>query len=93
MSARTIATAPSAKNIHGAPFGLIALYPKANIRPPDGTTEMFDTFEAEENLIVYRCRKCGVPMFFLDWEFMLGLGLQLMGSGFSRVRFLHLKGL
>jgi len=49
--------------IHGAPFGLIAIYPKHQLELPDNREQLFDTFEPKKNLIIHRCKECGVPLF------------------------------
>jgi hypothetical protein len=49
--------------IHGAPFALVAIYPKHQVVLPDNHVELFDTFEPKKNLIIHRCKECGVPLF------------------------------
>jgi hypothetical protein len=73
------------QNIHAAPFGLIAVYRKDQVTLPAKPEEVFDTYEAKENLIVYRCKKCGVPMFswtgnYNVWGIYVGANIRNEGG-------------
>lgn len=71
--------------LHGSAFALVAIYPKNQLVLPDKHLELFDTFEAKKNLIIHRCKECGVPVFswtgnYDVWGVYVGAGITFEGK-------------